>query len=550
MPHDLVIRNGLVVDGLGHEPTAGDVAVDNGQITAVGPVSEPGTDEFDATGLTVTPGFIDLHTHLDAQVGWDQALRPVSCHGVTTALMGNCGVTFAPCKPEDRELLAGMMETVEDIPRESIMQGLPWDWVDYGGYLDSIERLAPSINLAGMIGHAALRYYVMGQRAVEEESTQAEREQMAAIVGEAIDRGAVGFSTNRYHAHKLPDGRAIPGTFADVAELELIAYEVKQRDALFQSVGMNWDHMRHVADTAGPRMLFNSTLGGGIRDDDSGIKRREAVDQLSEGRDISGVAQVRGSGALLGMQALLPFKGKTWAAMRKLDLADKLAMLRDATSRAALISEARAEDSTWADPVWVHSLGNDESPDHTMGPHNNIVALADAAGEHWGETFLRLADDTAGRILFNYIGENQNLKALRDMFDGGRVLPGVGDAGAHVSMVMAAGWATFVLSHWIREDGLFTMGEGIRRLTSAPARILGLSDRGALTPGMRADINVFDAATVAEGYPYRVNDFPGGAPRLTQDSIGYKATLVNGVFNLRDGALTGSQAGTVIRHSA
>ena len=155
-----------------------------------------------------------------------------------------------------------------------------------------------------------------------------------------------------------------------------------------------------------------------------------------------------------------------------------------------------------------------------------------------------------GRILFNYIGENQNLKALRDMFDGGRVLPGVGDAGAHVSMVMDAGWATFVLSHWIREDGLFTMGEGIRRLTSAPARILGLSDRGALTPGMRADINVFDAATVAEGYPYRVNDFPGGAPRLTQDSIGYKATLVNGVFNLRDGALTGSQAGTVIRHSA
>ena len=550
MPHDLVIRNGQVVDGTGAEPRPADVAINNGKITAVGMANENGRDEYDATGMTVTPGFIDLHTHLDAQVGWDQALTPVSNHGVTTALMGNCGVTFAPCKPQDRELLAAMMETVEDIPRESIMQGLPWDWVDYGGYLDSIERLAPSINLAGMIGHAALRYFVMGQRAVEEESTQAEREQMARIVGEAIDRGAVGFSTNRYHAHKLPDGRAIPGTFADVAELELVAYEVKKRNALFQSVGMNWDHMKHVADTAGPRMLFNSTLGGGDHSDEAGLKRRMAVDKLSEGRDISGVAQVRGSGALLGLQALLPFKGATWSQLRKTDLAGKQAMLSDSMQRAALIEEAKAKDATWVDPRWVHSLGNGESPDHTMGPHNNIVALAADAGEHWVETFLRLADETNGRILFNYIGENQNLKALRDMFDGGRVFPGVGDAGAHVSMVMDAGWATFVLSHWIRAEGLFTMGEGIRRLTSGPARILGLTDRGELHPGMRADINVFDADTVAEGYPYRINDFPGGAPRLTQGSIGYKATLVNGVFNLKDGEMTGEQAGSVIRHTS
>ncbi|MDA0790058.1 MAG: amidohydrolase family protein [Proteobacteria bacterium] len=549
MTHEIIIRGGNVVDGIGGEPVAGDVAIDNGMITEVGQISDRGDREFDAAGMIVAPGFIDMHTHLDAQIGWDRDLTPLSWHGVTTALMGNCGVTFAPCKPDDRPLLAGMMETVEDIPRESIMTGLPWDWEDYGGYLDSVDRLGPGINVAGMIGHAALRYFVMGQRAVEEQSTDAEREQMAAIVGEAIDRGAIGFSSNRYHAHKLPDGRAIPGTFADVRELEIIAMEVSKRNALFQSVGMNWDHMRQVADTAKPRMLFNSTLSG-VRDDASGVQRRNAVEELSTGRDISGVAQVRGSGALMGLQALLPFRGKGWARLNKLAPEARLEAIRDADFRHQLIDEARAEKASWADPIWVHSLGNGESPDHSMGPHNNIVAMAKAAGEHWGETFLRLALESDGRVLFNYIGENQNLKALRDMFDGGRVFPGVGDAGAHVSMVMDAGWATFVLSHWVREEGLFTMGEGIRRMTSAPARILGLKDRGALKPGMRADITIFDAAKVAEGYPYRVTDFPGGAPRLTQKSIGYRGILVNGQFNVIDGELTGNHSGRVLRHVA
>ncbi len=322
MAHELVIRGGTVVDGTGSEPAIADVAINNGLISDVGKVDEAGSQEFDATGLTVTPGFIDLHTHLDAQIGWDQDLAPLSWHGVTTALMGNCGVTFAPCKPKDRELLAHMMETVEDIPRQSILQGLPWDWEEYGDYLDSIARLGPGINVAGMVGHAAIRFYVMGERAVEEQSNEIERVQMAEIVAKAIDRGAVGFSTNRYSQHKLPDGRAIPGTFADVEELEIIGREVSKRDALFQAVGIHWDHMRHVADKAGPRMLFNSTLSG-VRDDESGIRRRKAVDELATGRDISGVAQVRGSGALVGMQALLPFRGEHWSKLRNMDLEHK-----------------------------------------------------------------------------------------------------------------------------------------------------------------------------------------------------------------------------------
>ena len=548
MKHDLVVRNGFVVDGLGGEPTRADVAIDADKITAVGDVETRGRQEIDADGLTVTPGFIDLHTHLDAQVGWDPDLTPVSWHGVTTVLMGNCGVTFAPCKPDERELLAGMMESVEDIPRGSIMQGLPWDWVDYGEYLDSVDRLGPGINIAGMVGHAAVRYFVMGERAVEEESTIEERKQMAAIVAQAIDRGAVGFSTNRYRGHTLPDGRPIPGTFTDVNELELIAYEVSSRNALFQAVGINWDHMRHVADTAKPRMLFNSTLSG-VRDDESGLRRRREVDQLSEGRDISGVAQVRGSGALIGLQALLPFRSENWLKLRSLDLDAKLEALNDKDFLQVLINDVKGGESRWPDPDWVFYLGNNETPDHSMGEHNNIASIAEHNDENWIETFLRLSVETRGRAMFNVIGENQNLKALRDMFDGGRVFPGVGDAGAHVTMVMDAGWATFVLAHWIREEGLFTMGEGIRRLTSGPARILKSKDRGVLLPGMKADINVFDAETVAEGYPYQVHDFPGGAPRLTQPSIGYKATIVNGAINVLDGEMTGNHAGSVLRHN-
>ncbi|MCY4143344.1 MAG: amidohydrolase family protein [Gammaproteobacteria bacterium] len=549
MAHEVIIRGGTVVDGTGSEPQTADVAIDKGLISVVGKVNEAASQEIDATGLTVTPGFIDLHTHLDAQIGWDQDLAPLSWHGVTTALMGNCGVTFAPCKPKDRELLAHMMETVEDIPRQSILQGLPWDWEEYGDYLDSIARLGPGINVAGMVGHAAIRFYVMGERAVEEQSNEIERAQMAEIVANAIDRGAVGFSTNRYSQHKLPDGRAIPGTFADVEELEIIGREVSKRDALFQAVGIHWDHMRHVADNAGPRMLFNSTLSG-VRDDESGIRRRKAVDELATGRDISGVAQVRGSGALVGMQALLPFRGDQWSELRNMDLEHKTKALKDIDFCNRLVTEFKVSEHRWPDPNWMYSLGMGQSPDHSMGDHNNLQKMAERANEHWLETLLRLSVESNGRILFNVIGENQNLKALRDMFDGGRVYPGVGDAGAHVTMVMDAGWATFVLAHWVREEGLFTMSEAVRRMTSASARILGIKDRGILSPGMKADVNVFDADEVKEDYPYRVNDFPGGAPRLTQKAFGYKAILVNGKFNVIDGEHTGVHAGLVLRHAA
>ena len=533
------------MDGTGSAPSPGDVAIDGDRISAVGQVDGQGRREIDARGHLVTPGFVDLHTHLDAQIGWDPFLTPVSWHGVTSVLMGNCGVTFAPCKPSDKELLAGMMETVEDIPKYAILNGLAWDWEDYGGYLDSIERLSPAINVAGLVGHCAVRFYVMGERAVEEQASEDERRRMADIVAQSIDAGAVGFSTNRYAPHKLPDGRSIPGTFADPEELVAIAGAVGPRNALMQAVGASPDVLDQIAKTSEGRILFSFGAGP---EDNSGRERSAFFDRMRAGRDMTAISQVRGSGFMFGLQSRLPVEGETWNRLRGLDLPGRLEALEDADTRAALVQEARRAEATRVPMDQVYYLGGGESPDYTVPPERHLAALADAAGEHWSETFLRLSLETDGRALFNLRMFNRNLKALGDLFRNEHILPSLGDAGAHVSQIMDAGWTSFILSYWVREAGLYSIGEAVRRMTSGPARVIGLEDRGLLRPGLRADVNVLDPDTVAERQPELVHDFPGGAPRYIQRAIGYKATLVNGQVTVADGEHTGARAGEVLRH--
>ena len=554
MHNDIVIKNGKIVNGTGKEPFFGDIAIKNNAISEIGEVNSKAKKQIDAEGLVVSPGFVDIHTHLDAQIGWDPELKPVSHHGVTSVLMGNCGVTFAPCKPEDRELIAHMMQTVEDIPKDAILGGLPWDWESYGGYLNSIQKLNLGINVAGMVGHTAIRYYVMGERSVEEFATDEEIQQMSDIVGVSIDEGAVGFSTNRYPPHVGPDGRPIPGTYAEAKELIEIAKVVGQKKGLMQNVldfgeqpEFSVKLLKDLATTSGDRILFSIGTGP---DRQSGKRVCNLLEELcKDGRDITGISQPRSSGFMFGLQSSLPFPGETWEKIRQMDLKGRLVSIRDGKTRNMLIKEAAdgKESLPYNQVFW---LGNGESPNYAAGREMCAAELAKKNNEHPAETFLRLSDESNGKTLFNYRMFNQNLEAAGEMFLSDRIFPGLGDAGAHVSQICDAGWATFVLSHWVRETGLYSLEEGVRRITSAPARIIGLKDRGTLEVGKKADLNIFDSDKVAELQPEIVHDFPGGAPRYIQGSKGYKATIVNGKINFIDGKLTGAANGEVLRHLA
>ena len=506
MAHDLVVRGGQLVDGAGGEPRPGDLAIDDGLITAVGEVSGRGKREIDAEGQMVTPGFVDIHTHLDAQVGWDPNLTPVSWHGVTTALMGNCGVTFAPCKPADKELLAGMMETVEDIPKHAILNGLSWDWEDYGGYLDAIDRLKPAINIAGMVGHCAVRFYVMGERAVEEQATEDEKRQMADIVAHSIDQGAVGFSTNRYPPHVLPDGRSIPGTFADPDELMQIAKAIAPRNALMQNVLDFSDR----AFSAGLLRDMGPHHGqpGAVQFRGFPQNRNPASGRLDSSKGSATVAWTSPPSRSLGdLDSSFPcspycrFRVRHGSGSPPWTLPNDGRPYRIPKPARPSLPRPRRPMRPAIPMDQVFFMGAGEVPEYVAKADENLQAMADAAGEHWSETFLRLSKATEGRGLFTFRMFNRSLEALADLFRSERVFPSLGDAGAHVSQIMDAGWATFVLSHWVRETGLYSMGEAVRRLTSAPARIIGLKDRGVLAPGKRADVNVFDADTVAERQP-------------------------------------------------
>ena len=554
MYNDIVIKNGKIVNGTGKVPFFGDIAIKNNAISEIGEVNSKAKRQIDAEGLVVSPGFVDIHTHLDAQIGWDPELKPVSHHGVTSVLMGNCGVTFAPCKPEDRELIAHMMQTVEDIPKDAILGGLPWDWESYGGYLNSIEKLNLGINVAGMVGHTAIRYYVMGERSVEEFATDEEIQQMSDIVGASIDEGAVGFSTNRYPPHVGPDGRPIPGTYAEAKELIEIAKVVGQKKGLMQNVldfggqpEFSVKLLKDLATTSGDRILFSIGTGPDLQ---SGKRVCNLLEELcKDGRDITGISQPRSSGFMFGLQSSLPFPGETWEKIRQMDLKGRLVSIRDGKTRNMLIKEA-ADGKECLPYNQVFWLGNGKSPNYAAGREMCAAELAKKNNEHPAETFLRLSDESDGKTLFNYRMFNQNLEAAGEMFLSDRIFPGLGDAGAHVSQICDAGWATFVLSHWVRETGLYSLEEGVRRITSAPARIIGLKDRGTLEVGKKADLNIFDSDKVAELQPEIVHDFPGGAPRYIQGSIGYKATIVNGKINFIDGELTGAANGEVLRHLA
>jgi N-acyl-D-amino-acid deacylase len=552
MAHDLVIRGGMLVDGVGGEPTPGDLAVDGDKITAVGEVANEGRREIDARGHLVTPGFVDIHTHLDAQVSWDPLLTPISWHGVTSALIGNCGVTFAPVRPGDSELLAGMMETVEDIPRELILDQMSWKWEGYGGYLDSLEALNPAINLGGLVGHCAVRFYVMGERAVDGQPSDAEAGAMADVVGEAIADGAIGFSTSRIRGHVMPDGRDVPGTHAKPEELLRIAEAVVANGGgLMQNVlNLSGDFdgemalIRKLAEATGDRVLFSLTGGRG---DASGDRLNGLIDEMGEvGLDVNAVAIPRGSGFIMGLCNILPWRGGAWRELKKMDFAARLKAVDDAGFCQQLIDDAKAKPANFQ-LTDLFPLGVDK-PIYDFEPDDSLAAVADRGDEHPAETFLRMSRESRGRALFTFRMFNPNTRALADLISGEHVFPGLGDAGAHVGQIMDSGWCSYVLSHWTRDKGLFSVGEAVRRMTSAPARIMGVGDRGRLGVGLRADLNVIDFEKVAERMPEFVYDFPGGHGRFIQRADGYRATICNGEVILENDEHTGARGGRILRN--
>ena len=553
MSHDLVIRDGLIVDGSGSEPYPGDLAIDGDTISAIGKVADRGKDEIHADGLAVTPGFIDLHTHLDAQIGWDPYLTPISWHGVTTALLGNCGVTFAPCKPKDRQFLAEMMETVEDIPREAILDGLPWDWQSYGEYLDTLERLKPAINVAGMVGHGAVRFYVMGQHGIDHNPNADEIAEIAAVAGQSVKDGAIGFSTNRLPAHRLPDGRSIPGTFAEAEELEAIARAVGEHNGLMQNVP--WyakDAIRrdlkllgNQARASGSRVLFSVVETESFRFEDP----HQIVEDLrDEGLDIYGVTVPRAGGFVSTLKTNMLFPA--WTKLREMDIDRRLDAIRDEAFRGELVTAAKADPTSEQFARGLRWMGDAARPVYTRGSDDNLLAMAETAGEHPAETWLRVMLESDGEAVFHRPFFNMHFDAVESLMARDWVVPGLGDAGAHVSQIMDSGWSSFLLSHWVRDEGRIALAEAVRRMTSAAARVLDLRDRGVLAVGKRADINVFDPNAVEERQPTVVRDFPHGKSRLIQRAAGYKATLVNGRVILRNDEHTGERSGRVLRSRA
>ena len=569
MSHDIVIRGGTVVDGTGAPASAADVAIDGERITAVGDVPAAGSTEIDATGKVVTPGFVDIHTHLDAQMAWDPIGSSSCWHGVTSVVMGNCGVTFAPVKTADIEYLAEVMESVEDIPKQSIMEGLSWDWRSYGEYLSFLDTLPKGINVGGMVGHVAVRWHTMGPDSLNETPASAQDiSAMCELVDEAMSAGALGFSTSRTLLHRTPDGRPIPGTFADDDELYAFGdvlgkhgRGVFESAPRFEASGPNFQGGLHEIEVLGEitrRSGRPSTFGlvySARMPEMSDLVLDCVAQQNAAGANLRPQTTCRAIGVVLGIQHRTPWdrSGETWRSMRHLSVSERLEMIRDPQARQALVDEANQphDSSTGMNSALVDLrrlyLLDATNPQYRTTAADTLEAQATAAGVTPVEIFLAATDNSDGAVMLSLPVLNQDFDAIERMLKHESIVMGLADAGAHVGQIMDSSQPTFFLSHWVRDTNFFDLPEGIRRITSDTADLFGLVDRGRITAGGYADVNVIDVDKLALSGPQYVHDFPGGAGRYIQKGAGYDATLVNGQVFMRNGEHTGALAGSTLR---
>jgi N-acyl-D-aspartate/D-glutamate deacylase len=559
----LVIRGGTVIDGSGGEPYEADLSISGGRIAAIGKGLPKGAEEIDARGLLVTPGFIDLHTHYDAQVTWSNRVTPSSWNGVTTAMIGNCGVGFAPCLPEQRDMLVKLMEGVEDIPEVVLTEGLPWNWQTFEDYLDALGAREYDLDVVTQVPHAALRVYVMGQRGVDREPANAkDRAEMARLAAAGIRAGALGFSTSRTLNHKTLDGRPIPTLQAEEDELSEIG-------AALGKIGSGW--MQVISDfndsDAEFAMLRRLAQRSGrpisitiLQRDKNPEWWRDIMGKISDanaaGATMMGQVLPRPTGIMLGFEiSQNPFVARpSWAEVANLPFDQKLAVLQRLDFRARLISEANTDEKL-ADRVarWDRIFELGDPPNYEPAPAESLAARAGRAGRDPAELAYDLMLGNGGKtILYRPLSNYTyfNLDTVGDMMRHPNTLVGLGDGGAHVGIICDASAISYMLTHWTRDR---TRGPkvplpwAIKRLTRDNASTIGLNDRGLLKPGLKADINVIDYDRLRLRAPEVVYDLPSGGRRLIQKTDGYVATLVSGRPVYRGGEATGALPGRLVR---
>jgi N-acyl-D-amino-acid deacylase len=561
---DLVIRGGTIADGSGGALINGDIAVKNGKIAAMGAVTGKGAQEIDAHGRIVTPGFVDIHTHYDGQAIWGREMSPSSSHGVTTVVMGNCGVGFAPCRAEDQAMLINVMEGVEDIPGVVMTEGLPWNWETFPEYLDALDAGERDIDVAAYLPHSPLRVYAMGERGANREAATADDlARMRTLTKEAMEAGAIGFATSRLSIHKTADGGSIPTFEADVAELEAISAGMKDAGhGTFQIVldaFVGWDKeypvIEAVMRASGRPATF--TLASG---NEGPPRWRTVLDMMAkskaEGHHVTAQVMPRPIGLIAGLElSVHPFSlCPSYQTIAHLPLAERVAAMRAPEMKAALLSEEfgaghpfNALARNWR---WIFPLN--DPPNYAPPADQSLEALAAARGCSPQEIAYDRMIETGGKGLFlsalgNY--ENGTLDSAYDMLTHPDCVPALGDGGAHYGAICDASYSTFLLKHFVRDgkDHKLDLASAIHMLSAKAARAVGLNDRGLLKVGMKADINVIDMNRLALPIPHIAHDLPAGGRRLDQAAQGYDATIVSGAVIRRMDQGTGVFPGRLVR---
>jgi len=566
MGYDLIIRNGTIVDGLGGEPYVGDVAVAGGVIVALGTVDGDAAREVDATGLLVTPGFVDLHTHYDGQAIWSDRMTPSSAHGVTTAVMGNCGVGFAPCRPDDHDTLVDLMAGVEDIPGVVMTDGLPWTWETFPEFLDALDARPRDIDVAAFLPHSPLRVYVMGQRGVDREAATAEDlSQMRKLAAEAVEVGALGFASSRLTLHKSESGQPIPSFNAGREEIEAIARGVKDAgggliqfvpDLVAGDYGPALETVFGVAADVGLPVTF--TLAVGNAGDPFYVDGLDLVEKANAaGGDVSAQIFPRPIGLMIGLElsgnpfVLYP----SYRELAHLPLAERVAEMRKPEVRERILADQPASDGhplMFAAQAWEWMFPIGDPPNYEPPRSESIASRARARGvSPLEEAYDRVLDDEGRAMLLITLANfrDGSLDTVAELMTRDDVVLGLGDGGAHYGMICDASFPTYMLAHWARDRpaGRLSVANAVRELTSVPARVAGLSDRGRIAVGYKADLNVVDHAALTLHAPVVVRDLPAGGRRLDQTADGYVATIVSGEVIAENGVPTSALPGRLVR---